>query len=267
MCIRDRTYTFQLITTANSTEVGAVTPFVSFDNGYNGGAFGMYFDSTDNLTFGGNYTLRIAQNPVHFDTPVNFDYEIPSASWTTAETQANNQIELAIAVIAAAERLEDEYTDYTLLESGLSATVLYSPTGETYFRGAFYGIQLLAPSLFDIQVAPYDTSDERVYTDNMTDNYTGRFTGTWVETDTEATALQFGLTPQAIMAMLFSLPVCLGFIIVSAKKFHKSEPGFIAAALVILVVYMMGWMPGAIFATVYQACGVYLAYVWFYARG
>ena len=259
------TYIIQLLD-ADGNEKGAVVPYVFFDYGYNLGGFGMYFGPSDNVNFGETYTIRISQNPAYFDTPESFDYVMPVQVWTTAETQADNRVQLAIAVIAAAERLEAEYDTYTLLDSGITGTVLYSPTGETYFRGALYGIQAMAPSLFLVQVAPYDDYD-RVYTENMSDNYTGRYTGTWIETDIEATATQFGLTPTAIMAMGFALPVCLGFVIVSAKKFHKVEPGFLVAALVVLMVYMMGWMPPAIFALIYQCCGIYIAYVWFYARG
>jgi len=258
------TYTIKLMD-AGGNQVGAVVPYATFDLGYNLGAFGLYF-SPGAVTFGGTYTIRISQNPVYFASPESFDYEIPALAWTTATTQADNRVKLALAVLATAERLHTQYPTYTLLESGLSGTVLYSPTGENYFRGAFYGIQAMAPSLFLYEVAPYETTSH-VYTENMSANYTSRYGGTWVGPEVTATANQFGLTATAVMAMIFALPVCLGFIIVSAKKFHKTEPGFLVSALVVLTVYMMGWMPAAIFATIYQICGIYLGYVWFYARG
>jgi len=262
------TYTFRLLD-SDGNEMGAVVPYVYFDYGYNTGAFGLYFDGA--VTFGGDYTIRISQNPAYFATPQNYDYAISSSAWSTAATHEESQTELAVAVISTAERLGTEYSTgnvtINLLESGLTDTVLSSPLGETYFRGAVYGIQVMAPDLFMYQIIPYDSSEDRVWGDNQSENYTGRYEGTDIGTGVEATGVQFGMTGTAVMALAFAFPVCLGFIIVSAKKFHKTEPGFLISALVVLMVYMMGWMPAAIFATIYQLCGIYVAYVWFYARG
>jgi hypothetical protein len=263
------TYIFQLLDESGN-EVGAVLPFAYFDYGYNLGVFGFYFSASSSVTFGEVYSIRISQNPAYFESPEVFDNLLADSIWSTAETQDDMRNELAVAVISSAERLELEYTtEYntvTLLQSGLLGTVLSSPLGEMYFRRSVYGIQAMAPSLFMYQVVPYDTGD-RVYGDNLSANYTGRYEGTDIGEGVEATGVQFGMTGTAVMALAFALPVCLGFIIVSAKKFHKTEPGFLISALVVLMVYMMGWMPAAIFATIYQLCGIYVAYVWFYARG
>lgn len=250
----------------SGNQLGFTTPYSFFDYGYNLGAWSMYFSATDNLTWSGNYTIRIAQSPAYFTTPEVYDYEMAASAWTTSTTQDDNRTELAVAVITTAEHLESQYTGYTLLESGITGTVLYAPTGENYFRNVIYGIQAMAPSLFLYQMMPYDT-DVKTYSTNMSDNYTGRFTGTFIETEVEETATQFGFTPTAIMALCFSSPVCLAFIFVSAKKFHKIEPGLLIACLIVMMTYMMGWMPPAVFATIYQIMGIYLGYVIFYARG
>jgi len=256
------TYILRLLNSGGA-ELGRIAPRVFFDYGYNKGAFSFYFSTADNLTFGGIYTIRISQNPAYFDTPQSYDYVMSPSSWTTAETQEDNRVALTIAVISTAQRLEAEYTAYVLVESGLSGTVLSSPTGETYFRNVIYGIQVMAASLYLLQIMPYDI-EEREYSVNTT--YENRY-GDWVETDVEATAAQFGMTAQAWMALVFALPACFGFIITSAKKFHKVEPGLLVSAVIILMTYMMGWMPAAIFASIYQIMGIYTAYVWFYARG
>jgi len=255
-----------ILVDSTGNETGFTVPYAFFDFGYNLGAWGMYFEAADNFTWGADYTIRIAQSPAYFTAPENFDYEMSSTAWTSSTSEEDNQLELAIAVIATAERMEAEYTDYTLLEAGLTGTVLYSPTGENYFRNVMNGLQVLAPTLFLYQIIPYDT-DIPEYGTNMSDNYTGRFTGTFIGDEVTATGNQFGLTGTAVMAMGFSFPIGLAFTIVSAKKFHKIEPGLLVFALIIMVTYMMGWMPPAIFATVYQCMGVYLAYVWFLARG
>ncbi len=260
----DDAFIFRLLDTDNVTELGAIVPFVLFDSGYNKGAFGFYFAS--GVASGEAYTIRISQNPSQFDTPTSVDYVIPLSAYTSKSTQEDNQIELAINIIAMAQRLESYHTDYTLLESSAGGTVLSDPTGETYFRGAIYGIQAMAPALFLIQVLEFDTT-ERSWTTDQFDTYRERFDGTWVGTSVNATGSQFGITPQMLMGVIFALPLCLGAIILSSMKFKKAEPGFIAAAIFLILASLMGWMPTAIFAIIYQVMAIYLAYVWFYARG
>lgn len=263
----DQAFIFTLIASDNTTELGAITPYVFFDNGYNEGVFSFYFTSitTANITWGDVYSIKITENPAQFASPTSISYAIPSSVWTTANTTANNQLELAINILNAANRLEQVHTSYTLLDTGAAGTVLSSPSGETYFRGAIYGIQAMAPSLFMVQVLEYDTT-YRTWTTDYSDNQTSRFDATWIGASENATATQFGTT-QSIFGYLFVLPLCVGAVIVSTWKFRKAEPGFIVCGLFLFMGFLMGWVPGAIFASGYQIMGIYTAYVWFYARG
>ena len=249
-----------------STEKGVILPYSLMDNGYNEGVFSFYFSAADNLTWGEAYTIRISQNPAQFEDPTYIDYEIPASAYTSSTAQADNKIELAINIIAAATRLEVDHTSYTFLDSSASGTVLSSPTGETYFRNVVYGLQLMAPSLFLVQTLEIDTADT-VWLTTQADNYTDRFTGTWVGDNATSAGDEFNLSGASIMGLMVILPLCIGSIIVSSIKFKKAEPGFILTALFLIPALMMGWMPHAIFATIYQAMGIYLGYVWFYARG
>ncbi len=255
-------YIFRLLD--GETELGTITPFVLFDNGYRKGVFSFYFDELDD--WGEPYTIRISQNPAYFDTPESWDFVIPSSAYTTREARADNQTELTINIIAMAQYLEAYLTEYTLLEDSPGGTILSSPTGENYFRGAIYGIQAMAPDLFLVQVLEIDTTD-RTWTTDQFDEYEARFEGTWVEEDTEATASQFGITTQMLMSLIFVLPICLGAIIVSSIKFQKAEPGFVFSVLAMTGAAVMGWFSGAIYATLLQLMAIYLGYVWFYARG
>ena len=260
------TFIFRLLDTDGETELGAKIPFVLFDNGYNKGVFGFYFSAADNLTWNETYFIRVSQNPAHFATPTSIDYVMSLSAYSSKTTQDDNQVELAINIIAMAERLESAHTDYTLLESSVGGTVLSDPTGETYFRGAIYGIQAMAPSLFQMQILNFDTDDRDWDTDQF-DQYKERFDTTWVGDDVDTTSAQFGITPQMLMGVIFVLPICIGVIILSSIKYRKAEPGFIASAIFLSLGAVMGWLPAAIFATLYQAMAIYLAYLWFYARG
>lgn len=265
----DEAYSFVLLDGTN--ELGSISPFVLINNGYNKGIFSFYLASADAPDWGESYTIRIVQNPAHFDSPQTYDYVIPSSAWTTSTTQDDNQQELTINLISAAQRLESYYADYTFIDSGVGGTVLSSPTGETYLRGAIYGVQAMAPDLFVVQILEVDTTDTDWDYDGdssettQADNYTDRSSGTWA--DPEDTANQFGFSTAAIVGLIFIFPVCIGFVAVSSIKFRKSEPGLLAASLCLELAFLMGWMPAALFATLFQAMGVYLSYVWFYARG
>ncbi len=260
----DETYMFVLMDGENT--IGTMVPFTLMDNGYNKGVFSFYFTAADNLTWGVAYTIRISQNPAQFESPDYWDYSVSTSAYTSADTQETNQALLAGNVIAAAQRLESYFTDYTFLDSTAGGTVLSSPTGETYFRGAIYGIQAMAPDLFLVQTLNITLTSENRTTAQF-DIYGNRLSDTWVGESENATATQFGVTTSAVFGFLFILPLCIGAVIVSSMKFARAEPGFIVAALFILLGGLMGWVSCAIFASTYQLFAIYLAYVWFYARG
>ncbi len=258
----DETYILRLLD--DSTEIAQVVPYVLVDNGYNKGVFSFYL--TDNSTWGEELTIRISQNPAHFTTPLSYDYQIPLTAYTTATSQESNQTLLAINVLASAGRMQSYYTGYTFKESGAAGTVLANPTGETYFRGAIFGIQIMAPNLFLVQTLEIDTTDSSWTTDKF-DEYGERFDETWVGGNVTATGTEFGMTPSALMGFIFILPLCIGAIIVSAIKFRKPEPGLMAAALFLIMGALMSWFPMALFASIYQLCGIYLAWVIMGSRG
>lgn len=247
-------------------EVGSVTPYSAFfeQNGYNHGVFGLYFD--DDITWGNAYTIRIAQSPAYFATPLYWDNAISSSSYTAMTDQESNQAELTLNIISAAERLEVAYPDETILESGPDGTVLASPDGENYFRGAINGIQYMAPSLFYIQQMTNDV-EPQTWTTAQFDTYEARFAGTWAGDEADATATQWGSTTQATMAFFFTLPLAGICIFLGLIKFKKAESGYMASMLVILMGTMMGWFPTAILASIYQLCAIYLSFVLFFMRG
>ena len=260
------TEAFTLCLMDGTDEIGCTPLFTYMDNGYNEGVFGFYFTAADNLTWGQAYIIRILENPAHFATPTHTDYEIDEAVYTAATTQDDNQQQLAINILSAASRLEVVHTSYDFIDTTGGGTVLASPDGETYFREAIYGLQLMAPTLFDVQQLIIDTSGMTWTTDQF-DEYEVRFDPTWVGATENATATQFGITPGMVGGMLFVFPLCIGAIILSSIKYRRIEPGLVVAFLFLIMGAVMGWMPQALFATLYQTSGIYLAYVIFYSRG
>ncbi len=260
------TYVFRILA-ANGTEVGAVTPYAgsTFNRGYNEGVFGIYFES--GITWGAAYTIRLSESPAYFASPTYWNIEVPAESWTALTDQDDNQSELTDNIISAAERLEGNYENTTLVEAGPDGPVLSSPTGENYFRGAISGIQYMAPGAFWMSAVSDADLTPHVWTTTQFDTYAQRFNGTWVGNDTARTAEQTGLTDQSVMALFFACPVCVGSVILSSVKYKKTEPGFLVACLVIIATTLMGWFPTAITASLLQLCSIYISYVIFFSRG
>jgi len=121
------------------TEIGSITPFVYFNNGYSHGAFMLYFAS--GYTWDSLYTIRISENPSQFSAPINFDYVINIADYfESSTTQLDNQADLASNVLKIANDIQTHYTTYTFTQSAPGRTVLAAPTGETYFSNAMPGL-------------------------------------------------------------------------------------------------------------------------------
>lgn len=257
-------FIFRLIDTDGETELGVVLPFSRFDNGYNEGDFGFYFPASENLTTNQAYIIRISQNPACFPSPESFDYPIPLSAWTSSTSQEDNRVEVAVNIITLALKLEQDH-DVDLLESGAGGTVLSSPVGETYYRGAIYGLQTMAPILFLVQSYDFRT-DDRTWTTEEFDDYLTRFEGTWIGTSTENTSATFGLETTTLMSVLFGLPIILGAVVISAIKFKRIEPAYLVSAVVLIVLVLMGWMSSALFALIFQLMAIYIGYLWFFAR-
>lgn len=258
-------YLFQL-RDEDGNIVGTISPYSFMDNGYNEGGFSFYFSPSDNFTWGETYSIRICQNPAIFASPESWEYVIPYSAYTALEDQATNRIDMTTKIINMAQRLESYHTYYSFLESSASGTVLSSPTGETYFRGVIYGIQSMAPDLFLVQILDYEKED-REWTTEQFDEYDERFEGTWVGDAVNTTSNQFGQSKQFVMGLIAVLPLSLGCVIVSSMKFHKTEPGFVAVSVLLIMFGLMSWIHPALLASTYQVMGIYIGYLWFYSRG
>ncbi len=262
----EQSFMFRLMDSTLTTELASIAPFAysEFSNGYNKGVISFYFEASTAPTWGVQYYIRISENPSQFSAPVSWDYLIPTTAYSSLTSQTDNQIELASNIKEMAHTLQSEF-GHTILEPSSGGNVLSSPYGETYFRGAIYGIQVMAPTLFLVQLVQLDTTSTN-WTTAQFDTYEHRFDATWVGPAENATASQFGVTPSAIMSVPVLL-LCIGACIVSSMKYHRIEPGLVGCAVFLIMGVLMGWLPIPAFAALNQFMGIYTSYVWFYARG
>jgi hypothetical protein len=262
----DNAFIFRLMSADGATDYGYISPYPYGDAmGFNDGLTGLYFTSSANLTWGTAYKLRISEIPGWFDLPVDFDTTIPTTAYSALSSQLDNQAELATNLYYMAQPLESIF-DVALFQTAGSRQVL-TGEGETYFRGAISGLQAMAPSIFLVQQEPLDTTT-REWTTTQFDTYEHRFDGTWVGVSENATAEQIGAPDSAsAMGLVIMVPLCLFAIIFSSMKLRTALPGFVCVSVLLIMGVLMGWMPKAIFASIYQAAGIVTAYFIFYARG
>ncbi len=259
------TFLFRLMNGANV--LGIMMPSPYHDSGYNYGVAVLYFEADDNLAWGStNYTLQIYQNPPYFQTPVNYNTNIIAGDYTSYTGQDENRQDLAMHLYDIGISLESSFGK-TLFQLVGGQQVL-TAEGETYFRGAIQGLQAMCPSLFLVQQIPVEDI-EAGYITTQFDVYAARFEGTWVGESENATAQEMmGMTDTNLaMALIITIPLALLAIIFSAMKFRRAEPGYVVAAVLLVMSTLMGWMPAAIFASIYQVAAIYTAYLLFYARG
>jgi hypothetical protein len=81
-----------------------------------------------------------------------------------------------------------------------------------------------------------------------------------------ATGDQFGMSGNMAMGMIVIAPLCLGCLVLSGMKFRTTDPGLVAASVVLEMGAVMGWVPAVIFATIFQFMGIYIAYLIFFSR-
>ncbi len=262
-----QSFIFQLIGTDGTTELGAVTPYTYFDSGYNNGVISFYFAPGHTLVWGTAYYIRISENPAEFSAPLYYNYLISTSSYTTFTSQEDNRVEMATYVVDLASDLESYYSGTTLLETSGGRTVLASPAGENYFRGAIYGLQSMTPSLFLVEIVPIDVTTTN-WTTAQFDTYETRFTGTWVGTAQTATANQFGVSTAGLMGMVLIMLLSIGAVVLSTLKYEgKNAYGWAAVGLLLLMGALEGWIPTPVFATLFQLMLVYVAYVLFLTKG
>ncbi len=261
----DQAYIFHLIDTDGTTELASITPFAysAFDNGYNLGGVFFYITNASSFVWGTSYFIRISQNPAQFTSPRFWDTMIQSSDYSSLGTsRTDNQAELASNVLAMGEALEMEYA-LSINEASSGEIVLSFPYGETYFRGACYGIQAMAPSLYMVQVMTTDLTSTNFTLAQANIDQT-QLDATWVGGSQNATATQFG--NNMVPGIIFVFLPCLGAIIASTLRFKKIEPGLVASSVLLIMGQSMGWLPTALFASIFQAMGIYTGYVWFFAR-
>lgn len=184
-------FIWRLIDTDNATVTGQTTGTAFQVSGYGYNVYSMYFSAADAPTWNQPYTVRLSGNPTIFDSPPTYDFTLSTGDFSTAaSTTVKSDLALRIIVIARDLFLRWGLdSTNTLITEQETGTVL-SARGETFFRGAIFGLQALAPAVFQIGIGSI-TAEDREWDTTYTTNITSQYTGTWVETAQGAGADMF----------------------------------------------------------------------------
>lgn len=185
------TFIWRLFDTDGVTELGSTVGynFLYSNNGtgYGYNVYSMYFDNADNITWELQYPLRLSGNPNKFDTPPNYNYTISVADYSLLSDKEDEQAELASIVLWLANDLDNKWSmpaTYSLI-SQIEAAAVLSIYGEAFFRGAIFGIQAMAPTIFSFVIRDIEY-EEREWDLEYSGSLESQYEGTWIDTAREA---------------------------------------------------------------------------------
>lgn len=230
-------FVWRLFDTDNTTELGSTVGYAYGDaDGYGYNVFSMYFAASDNLTWEENYILRLSGNPSVFDVPPYYDYPVSISDYTTLTDSDDNQDALAVRILELAHQLDIRWgldTDYSLLLETEAGTVL-SIYGESFFRGAIYGVQALAPNAFRLVVGDLDATD-RTWDTEYAENLTEQYAGTWIEPAKTGGGTMFGVGYD-LMSIILSM-VCAAMLIWGNMKITSDHWNALIDVSILLVTF------------------------------
>lgn len=242
-------------------QLGVVTPYPYYNDGYDMGIVALYFDAASALTWEEPYQVRLQGTPLAWATPPETTFVLGPSSYSGVSGQTANRQALYDWMIDAIEDLESNWV-VTLLER-TDGTAILDATGQNYMTGAVPGLQALCPQLFWVQSSSMD-STPRTWGTGQADIYAARFDGTWVGDGMDAVADLLSVTPQLIGGLFFVLIPFVLLVILCERLFNTSTPALILLPLLMAMGTLLGFLSMLVFALVVVCFVLFLGYVLFF---
>lgn len=242
----ERLFTFSLLSTDGSTEIGSIVPYSYVNYGFPRGVTGFYIaDSTNttsgNLTWGSGYIVRVRENPSQYPSPINWDFPLSSSNYHNQTSQSANQGALLAQLLSWASKLDTDWstTGIVLLTSSDQGTVL-SSYGELYFRSAIQGLQNMCPTLFAVQTEPL-TYEKRSWDYSLWTTFQTRWAGTFIADFMTGFAGLFSVTTSWATSMA-SVIIFAVIIIFSLRKMKGTTlSAFMDGFTILIMATLSGW--------------------------
>lgn len=232
-----QTFIWRLIDIDGVTELGDTVGYAYIYSGYGYNVFSMYWTAAEvtanGMVWNTAYGVRLSGNPAVFDDPKIYNYSLAIGDYSTLTVTADVQAELAARILTIAGELDTHWAlPYSLLNEVEVGTVL-SIYGEAFFRGAIFGLQSLAPTLFSVIIRNLNVED-RTWTDNYTVNLTTQWGGTWIDTSKAAGAALFG-TSYDLLSIIMLLGIAIGLLFANVTLTGDAWNGLIDVAAFAIV--------------------------------
>jgi hypothetical protein len=215
----DDAYVWQLYDTTDTYEIAQTSGYNYNDNGYNENVIGFYFSADDAPDWGEAYYLKLAQTPAAFPTTQQvWQFPLEAGEYSDITDQDEALHAVSDKVIEWADDLNSEWgltgTDLLTMPGELGTVLSYE--GQTFFRGAIYGIQALAPYAFDVQIFEVNT-EPRTWSTEYSSNVSASFNGTYIGDAADAGNEMLGITGYNLFGLLGCLAMCGGFAFASIR--------------------------------------------------
>lgn len=195
--------------TDGTTELAQSSGYVYQDNGYGYNVISFYLDVDDAPTWGEPYNFTLSGTPSAFSTVPTYTFSMDSGDYSSLTTSSEVKGAIADHILELATSLDTVWSldpSYSLISEEDIDTRL-SVYGQRFFRGAIYGIQAIAPSLFTLRIENIPDS-YKTHTDEYIAELGGQHTGTYIQDSIDA-----GKNLLDVDYNLFGLLLILGVII------------------------------------------------------
>lgn len=261
------TFIWRMIDVDGVTELGDTVGYAYNDDGYGYNVYSMYWSAAEvtanGMVWNTAYTVRLSGNPAVFDTPPTYNYNIAIGDYSTLTITFEVQAELGARILVIAADLENKWglsVTTSLLTQTDAGTVL-SLSGEAFFRGAIFGIQALAPTIFSVIIRNLNIID-RTWTDNYSSNLVTMWTGTWVETSQEAGKALFG-TDYDLLSIIMLLAMSVGLLIGNIMLTGDHWNGLTDVAIFAVIGARLAMFDFAFLLLIAALCWIYIsAKIW-----
>lgn len=175
-------FVWRLIDTDGTTELAQATGYNYNERGYGYNVISFYFDAASAPAWEGLYTIRLSGTPAAFTSPPQYSFSVVTADYSSLTATADVKLDIAARILEIAADLDNQWglsTTYSLLSETEASTTL-SIYGQAFFRGAIYGVQAMAPSVFSINITDISTTDRTwasTYVTALSNQYTGTYIG------------------------------------------------------------------------------------------
>ena len=217
-------FVWRLYDVDGTSELAQSTGNNYHNRGYGHNVISWYFSAADLSTLGIDsypvywelaYTIKLSGTSSNstFDTPIPFynlgGMDTSSATYSALTDTDEVKAEITTRILELAAVIDNRWglaAEYSLLDETLTKTVL-SLYGQAFFRRAIYGIQAMAPELFDISITNIDVED-RTWTTDYEVALEAQHAGSYLEDATSAGEALFDVSYN-LMGMLIILGICL----------------------------------------------------------